>query len=89
MTNVKKGDLAITTYAITPGNSGRIVKVLRRKYNSYDGVRWWIESVGTPMKANGLGMQMVGHFPDAYLRPISGLPDTEDTDIEQPIKEVA
>lgn len=84
--NCKPGDLAITTYSELDGNSGRVVRVIEA-HGMYKGLfRWLIESVGSPMNSRGGSMCMEGHFPDAYLRPISGIPDTETTDAEQPVK---
>jgi hypothetical protein len=86
--NCKPGDLAVTTFAKIPGNAGRLVKVVRFQNNDPDlGPRWWIHSLGSAMTASGGDQRFEGAFPDKYLRPVSGLPETETTD--EQIKEPA
>jgi hypothetical protein len=87
--NCKPGDLAIVTSS-EAGNEGLFVEVIEwiGCVDFYDGSdRWRVRSVGSPI-TNDLKIN-IDHLRDSQLRPVSGLPDTEDTDTEQPIKEVA
>lgn len=91
--NCKPGDLAIIIRApFVPENVGRIVKVLKFVGVDDGGERsdWWrVESGGLPIKGRGGVFVLNGIVPDAYMRPVSGIPDTEEADAKQPIKEVA
>lgn len=74
--------------------------VLPDSYPAQGGGRpdhWTIKFTGAPIvaqvgvsgRANGTRTTFYGVVPDRVLRPVSGLPDTEDTTTEQPIKETA
>lgn len=101
MSNCKPGDLAIVAEAVVPSNLGRIVRVLRPysqsefpRYGGEDDLpSWAVESVGSMLAESHSGIitgyTMVRPFYDHCLRPVSGLPDTEQTDEREPIKEVA
>lgn len=91
--NVKPGDLAI----VVKGNLvGKVCKVLHSFYGGmYDGVGWmktdftWMCEI--PRKfilPNGQSSKFIS-IRDAHLRPVSGLPYTEQTDQQEPIKELA
>lgn len=92
--NCKPGDLAIQIKSYA-GNEGQIVFIekyigavnfVNLKFTVND--CWHVKyQCKTP---DFIGQfSEFGSVPDSWLRPVSGLPDTEDTDIEQPIKEVA
>jgi hypothetical protein len=95
--NVKQGDLAIQIKSAA-GNSGRIVRVLQflGAFPFYDGRHWhrdeadcWLVEYERPIfTANG-HKALICPTPDAWLRPISGIPEEESTDTNQPIKEPA
>lgn len=84
--NCKPGDLAIVIQALPEHQDviGRIVNVLAWDSAEAD---WEIGFSG----ALPASCEPYAHIfcADDSLRPVSGLPDTEDTDTEQPIKEVA
>jgi hypothetical protein len=82
--NVKLGDLAI----VTRGNSvGKICTVNFAMGIILGEFHWSVEfkdavpTMGEPSKTP--------FCPDSWLRPVSGLPDTEQTDQQEPIKEIA
>ena len=92
--NVKQGDLAIQIKSIA-GNEGAIVKVIE-PYNdeTFDGLRWcvgagfkWLCEFTRPVKSDMGITYKIAPVPDAWLRPISGLPMEEET--EQKLKEPA
>jgi hypothetical protein len=90
--NCKPGDLAIMTHARGPldrtgANIGRICEVVRahgpKTYAGGDTLFcWWIRMVGRPGIDSEGFTQMEGMYPDAYLKPISGLPETVRTEDE-------
>lgn len=84
--NCKPGDLAIVISAAPAYQDviGRIVRVVE-----WDGLlsAWVIQFVGSIPES--CAWHRGSAALDAALRPVSGLPDTEETDTEQPIKEVA
>lgn len=96
--NCKPGDLAVIICTISPNkaNVGKIVKVLHRysddKFFGYDidqsMVWWWVESVGSDLLLqNASGTDILGFaksrpMTDRSLRPIRGLDETEDQQIE-------
>lgn len=92
--NVKPGDLAILIAGELAGSIVNVIRFIRenekegRFYSSITG--WLVDDVGgmdficpcgTPTKT--------AVFPDAWLRPVSGLPDAEQIDQQEPIKELA
>lgn len=92
--NVKPGDLAIvcgpTRY------TGHIVEVINIwDGGPIDGVNMlitegniWVCRMMRAIDYRG-SIMFYGPFPDAWLRPVSGLPDAEHTDEREPIKELA
>ncbi len=89
--NVKKGDLAIQIIS-TCGNEGQIVSILEFSgdTNFTDGVFrvncWYVEyqqltpCLGAPDSKYAV-------CPDAWLRPVSGIPEVDTIDTEHPIEE--
>jgi hypothetical protein len=92
--NVKPGDLAICIKSAR-GNEGKICKVISAYGNFVDQYGCltfgWNVKFPNPIRwAKGAeGLHREGIAADYALRPISGLPDTEETDRQQPIKEIA
>lgn len=88
--NVKPGDLAIVVADPVLGmpDLGKIVEVLDARLSSTGLAMWWCYSETGFTSATGLHTQHCKVF-DAHLRPVSGLPDTEDTTTDTPIKELA
>jgi|SRR6185369_3705635 len=101
--NVKPSDLAIQIKSVTD-NAGKIVKVLSflgeapvydgAVWNIADGVCWLVEYTSLSKSVRSFGGDEVRYsrispVPDAWLRPISGLPDADKLEDEKPIKEVA
>lgn len=88
--NVKPGDLAIQIKSFA-GNEGIIVCIVSFIGDIYDiecGTLkdvWCVDNQ-RPVKTIDGSMSMSGLVPDAYLRPISGLPLQEDehTEIKMP-----
>lgn len=84
--NCKPGDLAILIHASLEENIGKIVKVLSSARGNADGMPWWHISCESMEFGTGVvdGMRLpINRFnslecPDAWLRPISGIPMTED-----------
>lgn len=89
--SVKRGDLAITTHSKIEGNTGILVEALkfigRRDKHDHRADWWLVRVLGSPKRTAAGNLTTEGHFPDQYLRPVSGLPDTESTD-EQVTKPV-
>lgn len=89
--NVKPGDMAIQIMAHNKENIGLIVSVI--KFDS--GMQCWECTTYKAIQGYCMGIlvtQEAGQpffCPDEWLRPISGLPDTEETEEQQPIKEIA
>jgi hypothetical protein len=97
--NVKPGDLAIQIKSVA-GNEGNIVEVIKflgdghqyingQPWDYYGSENLWHIRNTRPVKSNLGKMVIDGAIPDAWLRPISGLPDAEEIQDENPIKEVA
>ncbi len=84
--NCKPGDLAIITNTFPHHRDaiGRIVNVVGTC--PIDGCSWAITFVGDPPESAKPATYF--YILDNKLRPVSGLPDNEDIDIEQPIKDV-
>lgn len=92
--NVKKDDLAIVTGSVWESpNIGRIVRVVAFVGNHPslpEGNDWWLcEVAGSPVPDQFGRLKTTGHSRDIHLRPVSGLPDTEDTPTVVPIQEDA
>lgn len=77
--NCKPGDLAIVIKASVPQNIGKIVRVLCAKES---GVSWFIDCDAEYVTRAGRVVRrdpMRDLFaPDAWLKPVSGLPITDD-----------
>jgi hypothetical protein len=76
--NCKPGDLAIV---VPPSrNAGRILSVVGpQKRPHFSGLFSWVcVSEGAPL-VGPRGEMRIGQIPDAWLRPISGLPLDEET----------
>ncbi|MBR8147051.1 hypothetical protein [Burkholderia vietnamiensis] len=87
--NCKPGDLAIIVKAMCPENVGRIVVVLPQSEMGVFGLEWNTQGRGPVMKQSRLTGLIVGSeiandgwVPDAWLRPVSGLPITDDVEDE-------
>jgi hypothetical protein len=92
--NVKAGDLAIVIRAHQVIEAIGMICEVRSFYGpfSFDsfGVQpAWIIKLPRKVRAVSGNMAEIVLCPDCCLRPVSGLPDTEDTDTKEPIKEVA
>lgn len=95
--NVKPGDLAIQIKSVA-GNEGAICEIIGPMgitpifngsiWNKDSGFYWFVKWI-RPQKTNLGSIYSSGPCPDAWLRPVSGLPDTEHTDEREPIKELA
>lgn len=101
--NCKPGDLAICmTGFLTPEMGGRIVRVMRQGFHGefIEGIElrtneltWIVEIEGVSLpwrQPNGkLFMVKRRGYVDRLMRPVSGIPDTEDATTDTPIKELA
>jgi hypothetical protein len=90
--NCKPGDLAVLIRSAIPENVGIIVEVVEwmgHVWSNDSITNWRVRPVGGPRQTTIGSLQQEGAAPDEWLRPVSGLPDTEDTDEREPIKEVA
>lgn len=82
--NVKQGDLAIVMHSETGRNLGKIVEVIKllgespvfdgRSWGIGDGLLWLVEAKGAPISVRFGPPLAVVPMPDAWLRPISGIP---------------
>lgn len=85
--NVKEGDLAIVTVAHGRSDElGKIVKVLHPDpVHIQKGPAWVVESTSPGIGCYGQRYEAgrIGWVWDSFLRPISGLPDAEDTITEK------
>lgn len=83
--NCKPGDLAVTTGMFVPENNDRIVEVLSLDYVGRHGAVWNVRH-RTPMLvdcgARAGRLVTEGQIHDANLRPISGVPVTDDIENE-------
>ena len=85
--NCKPGDIAIAINALNPENVGLIVEVVSR-YPSAAIEAWfghcWIVRSARPVPCGTARISRTdGMSPDAWLRPVSGLPlDIEETTTE-------
>lgn len=83
--NCKLGDLAIVIRAPkAPENVGRIVKVAA-EFGEHKGYFCWTVTSDSPMTVfvNRVPtLKTEGAIPDAWLRPVSGLPVTDDVEDE-------
>lgn len=87
--NCKPGDLAYVTYATQSQNIGRVVEVIQKAPDGDYGPEWVCRSSGTiwawdallkKNRAAPAGTRFMA--PDAHLRPISGVPITDDVEGE-------
>jgi hypothetical protein len=86
--NVKQGDLAIIIKSLA-GNEGRIVSVVEflgtdQGFCGFPAVPsplWMVDSF-LPIRNVGGWLAPSGVVPDAWLRPVSGLPEVEIADAE-------
>ena len=83
----KPGDLAIVISAADAFNDwvGRVVKVVRLSTRYKNA---WIVDWGGRVPRSALAYKLQSVY-DIGLLPISGIPDTEDTTTDEPIKELA
>ncbi len=80
--NCKPGDLAYVTGSGLPEQNGMVVKVEEVGRN---GPSWWVVSFRGVVQTRNGGLAVGrAQVPDANLRPISGVPVTDDVDIEVP-----
>lgn len=88
--NCKPGDLAVIVGCQVPENNGHIVEVVERDYDVYDTPEpRWLVRCPTPLHGHDVdtGESQWGNegsLPDSCLRPISGVPVGEETEIEAP-----
>lgn len=80
--NVKPDDLAIVIKSPHGVAIGSIVKVM---FLSLWGPTYWVCEFQRPVERLDGSIGNMASCDDAWLRPISGIPDTEDADTEQPI----
>ncbi|MBU9649374.1 hypothetical protein LGN12_18925 [Burkholderia multivorans] len=87
--NCKPGDLAIIVRAMCPENVGRIVEVLPQSEMGCFGLEWNTRGRGPVIVLSRLTGLIVGSYvaddgwvPDAWLRPVTGLPITDDVEDE-------
>lgn len=91
--NCKKGDLAIIVQSEIPENIGRIVHIDGPYNPAADGAfRWLVRSAGAPFVGRDPGTDKliqtnIGTIEDYMLRPVSGLPVTDE--VTHDIKELA
>ncbi|WP_175740000.1 hypothetical protein [Burkholderia ambifaria] len=83
--NVQKGDLAIIVQALLPENIGKIVEVLDPLGDDCGmGFRWLVKTLLPGRTVSVIDFQTVfedsspAGIPDAWLKPVSGLPITDD-----------
>lgn len=91
--NVKEGDLAIQIKSAA-GNEGRIVTVGKflgnhKFYNGPYENCWFVKFQSLANTRSRLGLTEnatdSGIIPDSWLKPISGLPEGVDVDVEVPV----
>lgn len=83
--NCKPGDLAIMIRTLLPENIGKIVEVLEPLGDDAGlGFRWKVKILSPCRTMSVIDFQSIsygmttGGVPDAWLRPVSGLPITDD-----------
>lgn len=88
--NCKSGDLAIIVQALLPENIGKIVEVLQPLGDDCGmGFRWLVKTVLPGRTVSVIDFHTVfedsapAGIPDAWLRPVSGLPITDDIKDEE------
>lgn len=89
--NVQKGDLAYVTYMECPDNFGRVLEVIYRGPDGEYGPQWccrcssyvvaWDSDTEQNVRVSP-GVEF--YAPDAHLRPIGGVPLTEEMHDEVP-----
>ncbi len=96
--NVKKGDLAIVIKSAC-GNEGQIIEVMkflgtnpifqkRQWFKGGYGLTWLIKFQNPVRNTRGV-LYIECPCPDAWLRPVSGLPEVDTIDTEHPVEESA
>lgn len=84
--NVKAGDLAIIISTNPPHDDclGRIVTALDMSYKYLNEAYWRVEFAGSPPTSTARSHNV--YVRDSCLKPVSGLPLTEDetTDLKEP-----
>lgn len=95
--NCKPGDLAILTKSMI-GNEGKIVKIIRGLGEDpyYEDYVWcigrgfcWLVEFQRPSPDLFGDLHQCMPAPDAWLRPLPGILELEDTTTDTPIKELA
>ncbi|WP_342705169.1 hypothetical protein OHZ10_29280 [Burkholderia arboris] len=79
--NCKRGDLAVTTGMVDPSNNDVIVEVVSFAFSDSDGVIWYVKHL-QPMFDEFGEAYCEGIIYDCNLRPISGVPLTDDVEDE-------
>ncbi len=93
MLNVKAGNLAIQIKSVA-GNEGIIVEVVKflgdgiqyingQPWGYYGAENLWYIRNTRPVKSRLGKMVIDGAVPDAWLRPVSGLPDVDEEETER------
>lgn len=82
--NVKPGDLGI----VIKGDSAGRICVVVSLWGYSEGESYWRVEHRDPVPTRSGAMMKAPLCPDSWLRPVSGLPDTEHTDEREPIKEL-
>ncbi len=93
MLNVKAGNLAIQIKSVA-GNEGIIVEVVKflgdgiqyingQPWGYYGAENLWHIRNTRPVKSRLGKMVIDGAVPDAWLRPVSGLPDVDEEETER------
>ena len=87
--NCKPGDLAIMINSNVTENIGTIFEVLAADLVATDfyGVHCWRVRSTRPSKNSDGTMSLEGSAADFHLKPISGLPDEDETPIETNVPE--
>ncbi|MBR8228071.1 hypothetical protein KDX05_07065 [Burkholderia vietnamiensis] len=87
--NCKPGDLAIIVQAFLPENIGKIVEVLAPLGDDCGcGFRWLVKTLSPARTISVIDFKTVfedsepAGIPDAWLRPVTGLPITDDVEDE-------
>jgi hypothetical protein len=81
--NVKQGDLAITVNTKLPENIGKVVSVVKFLGDIFGVKDVWLVDFNKPTNVDagsGIILSNIAHVRDAWLRPISGIPDADHID---------
>lgn len=82
--NVKPGDLAIVIKGAIAGS----ICVVTSFWGDFEGEPYWRVEYGQPVLTLAGTMTKTPLCRNSWLRPVSGLPDTEHTDEKEPVKEL-